>query len=252
MRHSLSYGRLIASLSTLILALAAFIAAMLNPELATSTHKLSACIIPVQNVHLEPIAKGDVSAYSILYYKCGQNGCSRTVAEKRVPPSGGNASLGPSLIQTVMALSQDTLYPPTVMEALKPGVIQLLWRYPGLNSSALLIVESQKALLLLEKGTATKAKLVIVEGCTVKRISEENSTAYSIYSLNCNYNIAARDAIRVELVKDKLHGLVFTLEPGKALTCTVTATEVLYLKLPLLTGSLILVALAVIINRQHR
>jgi hypothetical protein len=245
------YGRQILALAAIILAVGLFGAALLNPELADGNRKLlHTCIVPVQVVKLEPLEKSkSLTSFSILYYECPNGLCKHNVSEIRIPPQGGKVELGPSILQNILAYVGNQALPATVLEAFRPGVLRASWSYPILKAGALLVVESNKALLLVEKNVSDKVKLVNVEGCRV--VNSTVRSTYKVYSLKCSYNIAAKNSVRVELVQDRLHGLLLHLNPAQALYCKAYAQPIFYLKLPfLLATTVALAAAAALLYRQ--
>jgi hypothetical protein len=245
------YGRQVLVLSLIILALGALVAALLNPRLASGERRmLRACIVPVQTVKLEPLGHNDsLTSFSILYYRCPGGICSHNISEARIPPEGGEVSLGPSVLQNILAYAGNTPLPASVIEASQPGVLRAVWGYPSLKAGAMVAVEADEALLLIGRNLSNSVKLVEVGGCQVENVTE--TAAYTVYRLKCARNVAAEATVHAELVEDRLHGLLLSLKPANALTCRAYAQPVLYLKLPfLLASASLLAAAAAILYRQ--
>ena len=146
----------------IILSILAVIVAVNPPVPLGLQGKGEVCIAPFATVKLQPTnysTTQQVSGYTLLYIPCSELGCGivegdTTFKEAEFPAIGGEQYLGPALIHTILIKLKDgSLLPPTVMESPSPGTIEVIWDYPIVHSSALLILNANQAYIAL-KGAA--------------------------------------------------------------------------------------------------
>ncbi|WP_156328037.1 hypothetical protein [Pyrodictium delaneyi] len=166
-----------------------------NPSIPLGLQgKGEVCIAPFATVKLQPTnysATQQVSGYTLLYIPCSELGCgiaggNTTLKEAEFPARGGEQYLGPALIHTILIKLKDgSLLPPTIMESSSPGTVEVIWNYPIVHGSALLILDANQAYIVL-KGAACGNKLE-VPGC---RLVEQTSTCS--FLVKCDFNIEAK------------------------------------------------------------